>query len=67
MWVVSENGAAVNLSKFFSIYFNAYSNFVVASLDDEDATECNIKKFNNKVDAENYIADLVKKMNGEEN
>ena len=66
MWVITTSGTAVNLSKFCSIYFNEYSNFVVASLNDEAGTEYQIKEFNNEVDAKNYIAELVKKLNEEQ-
>ncbi len=65
MWIINENDCGINLSKFFSIYFNPYSKTVKASSDDEDNTEYFIKKFDNEDDAKKYIADLVEKLNAE--
>ncbi len=65
MWIITVGGTAVNLSKCSCIYFNTYSNFVVAALEDIAETEYNIKKFDNKDDAKKYIAELVKKLNEE--
>ena len=64
MWVVNEKGTALNLSKFCCIYVEHFS--VIADLSGSDEEAYCIKEFDNKVDAKEYLAELVEKLNAEQ-
>ena len=67
MWLIDKYGNAVNLSKCHCIYFCKDLKRVSTNYIPDLDVSYDLKDFNNEVDAKKYIADLVKKMNGEEN
>ena len=71
MWVFNKKeNLGVNLSRFDTIYALDDNSIMVSRIEcDEDYREvrARIKAFNNKADAEKYIAELVEKLNVEKN
>lgn len=70
MWVLDEDGlTGVNLSRFDTIYVDSKDCVVASRIEcDEDYREVSnhLKKFDSEDDAKKYIADLVKKLNIEQ-
>ena len=70
MWVITELGTAVNLSRMDDIFVDVDDFTVVASATKDVDVSYDIKKFDNRDDAKKYVAELVEKLNkaeGDEN
>ena len=69
MWVLNAEGFGVNLSRFDVLYIDSNGCVVASRMecdgDYREVANC-LKKFDSENDAKKYIAELVKKLNGEQ-
>lgn len=70
MWIIDKDRIAVNLDNCISIYSSCEKEndrYIVTAWEahSEDAASYNLAEFENEDDADKYITDLVKKLNGD--